>query len=102
MNSALFSFGILSIQLIHYLLGYSLYTLFYAVMPDNCSIYGCPVSRKQKYKGIGLYKVPGGNTSFDINWKKKLIDVVVRDRVVDGDLKERISKGRIFILLSLH
>ena len=28
---------------------------------DNCSIYGCPVSRMSKYKGTGIYKVPSGD-----------------------------------------
>ena len=64
---------------------------------DNCSIFGCPVSRSSKYKGIGIYKVPSGDSDFEKTWREKLIAIIVRDRVVDATLKERIAKKKLFI-----
>ena len=64
---------------------------------DNCSIVGCSVSRSKKYKGIGIYRVPTGENSFDKQWREKLINVVTKDRTIDDALRERIKNKRIFI-----
>ena len=47
----------------------------------NCSIMGCDVSRKSKYKGLSIFKVPSGDSEFETTWRNKLIAVVTRDRV---------------------
>jgi hypothetical protein len=62
---------------------------------ENCSILNCPVSIKAQYKGVGIYKVPGGNNEFDSTWREKLVAVVVRHREIYAALKEKIQK--IFI-----
>ena len=64
---------------------------------DNCSILGCPVSRSRKYKGIGIYKVPSGDSEWETKWREKLVAIVTRDRVVDSALKEKIANKRLFI-----
>lgn len=64
---------------------------------ENCSIYGCTVSRSSKYKGIGIYKVPGGNNEFDTAWRNKLVAIITKNRVVDKALKDRIEKKRVYI-----
>lgn len=63
----------------------------------TCSIFGCHVSRRSKYKGLSIFKVPSGNSEFDTAWRNKLISVVTRDRVTDAQLKEQINKKRIYI-----
>ena len=37
----------------------------------NCAIFNCSSSRKDKHKGISLFKVPGGNDEFSHNWSMK-------------------------------
>jgi hypothetical protein len=64
---------------------------------DNCSILGCPVSRRAKYKGIGIYKVPSGDGKFETSWREKLVAVIIRNRVVDSALKERIASRKLHI-----
>ena len=64
---------------------------------DNCSIEGCPVSRSSKYKGIGIFKVPSGNTEHEKNWRDKLVNIVTRDRVIDPNFRERINSRKVFI-----
>ena len=64
---------------------------------DNCSIYGCTVSRRAKYKGIALFKVPSGNNDFDVKWRDQLVAVVTKDRVIDASLRERIKNKKLFI-----
>ena len=56
----------------------------------SVSIQGCHVSRRSKYKGISIIKVPSGDSKFETNWRNNLVAVVSRDRVDDDTLKEGI------------
>ena len=50
--------------------------LVFLEMPgDNCSIYSCTVSRRSKYKGIAIFRVPAPKTEFEKSWKDKLVAV---------------------------
>ena len=64
---------------------------------DNCSIYGCTVLRRSKYKGIAIFKVPAPKTEFEKSCKDKLVDVITKGREIDGVLRERIKSGKLFI-----
>ena len=63
----------------------------------NCSIQDCHVSRRSKYKGTGISKVPSGDSDFETNWRNKLVPVITRDRFVDANLKVWINNERISI-----
>ena len=67
------------------------------MLGDNCSIFGCTVSRWSKYKGIAIFKVPGRKTEFEKTWRDKLVAVITKDRQIDAALRERINSGRLFI-----
>ena len=47
----------------------------------NCSIVGCPVSRR--YKEISIFKVPSGTNEFKLKWRRDLFNITTKDRVVD-------------------
>ena len=64
---------------------------------DNCLIYGCPISRRSKYKGTGIYKVLSGDDDFAKAWREKLLPIITRNRVIDTALKERIIKKKLYI-----
>ena len=64
---------------------------------DNCSIYGGTVSRKAKYKGISLFKLPCGDGEFETSWRNKLVAIITKDRVIDSSLKKKIGSKRLFI-----
>ena len=64
---------------------------------DNCSIYGCSVSRHKKFRGTSLFKVPSGSNEFDTTWREKLLAIVKSYRVVDESFKRQLSSGKIFI-----
>ena len=63
----------------------------------NCSILGCLVSRRAKYKGLSIFKVTSGDSEFETSWRNKLIAIVTRDRVIDAKLKEQINNKNIYI-----
>ena len=58
---------------------------------------GCLVSRRAKYKGLSIFKVPSGDSEFETTWRNKLIAIVTRDRVIDAKLKEQINNKNIYI-----
>ena len=65
----------------------------------NCSIIGCLVSRRQKYKGVSLFKVPSGKTEFDAKWRNQLIAVITKDRLIDSSLRVQIRNSNLCICL---
>ena len=56
----------------------------------NCSVFGCSNSGR-KY-GAAIFKVPQGDDEWSSNWRKSIISVVTKDRVIDKALRERIMK----------
>ena len=61
----------------------------------NCAIFGCSTSRKTL--GIGIFKLPSGNSEESARIGEEWIKVVCRNRKVHADLKRQIKEGRIHI-----
>ena len=61
----------------------------------NCSIFGCPVSRR--YKEISIFKVPSGTNEFKLKWRRDLFNITIKDRVVDQSLRKRIESDKLYI-----
>ena len=61
----------------------------------NCSIFGCNSNRKNC--SLTIFKVPSGNNDFDSQWRKELINVVTKDRVIDESLRKQIENRTIRI-----
>merc|ERR1711931_195902 len=57
---------------------------------DNCAIFGCHVSRSDRYKGIGLFKMKG-----DPEIKNEWIRIITLDRENDDSLKKQIESDTI-------
>ena len=64
---------------------------------ENCSIYGCTVSRRSKYKGVSILNISSGDNTFDKEWREKLLAVITRDRESDAALRESIKAKKLFI-----
>ena len=61
----------------------------------NCSIFGCPVSRR--YKEISIFKVPSGTNEFKLKLRRDLINIITKDRVVDQLLRKQIESDKLYI-----
>ena len=61
----------------------------------NCSIFGCSNSRRKS--GVAIFKVAQGDDEWSSNWRKSIISVVTKDRVIDKALRERIMNKNIFV-----
>ena len=65
-----------------------------------CVFPGCPVySGLPQYKGVSLFKLP--SKAIDRDWKKQLVDLIKKYRVVDKCLQSRIDESKVWIC-SLH
>lgn len=62
---------------------------------DNCSIFGCSTSRKEK--GVSIWKIPAPKDEATAEWRKKLIGIVLRDRVLDENLQRQLDNDRLHI-----
>ena len=60
----------------------------------NCSIFGCSSSRRKS--SVAIFKVPQGGDEWISNWRKSIISVVTKDRVIDKASRDRIMKKKIF------
>ena len=58
----------------------------------NCAIPGCHTSRRPKYAGISLFKVPKGKDHFATQWREKMIAVIKEHREMTPSLQEQINK----------
>ena len=70
----------------------------------NCSVFGCSTSRKKKYAGITICKIPSEvkDPSSDEEkerncWREKLLCTILRDRVVDESLRRQIANNNLHI-----
>ena len=61
----------------------------------NCSILGCSSSKRKS--GVAIFKVPQGVDQWSSDWRKNIISVAAKDRVIDKALRERITKKNIFV-----
>lgn len=63
----------------------------------NCCMPQCTVSQTSKHLGMKLYQITTRKDEFYSNWKKDILTVVSRYRVIDKIFKARIENGRAFI-----
>lgn len=56
----------------------------------NCSIFGCSSSRTKSV--VTILKVPQGGDVWSSSWRKSIMSVVTKDRVIDEAMRDRIRK----------
>ena len=54
----------------------------------NWSIFGC--SRSRSESGVSIFKELQGENKWSSKWRKSIINLVTKDRVIDKALRERI------------
>ena len=56
----------------------------------NCAFPECSVQRIKKYQGVTLFTVTTRKSDFYCRWRKALVDVLCRYRVIEPSLKRKI------------
>ena len=59
----------------------------------NCVLPQCRVARH--HAGVGIFKLPARKT--DVTWKKDIIQIIEKYRVVDKNLRERLELGNVYV-----
>ena len=63
-------------------------------MPEaNCVFPRCGVERH--HVGVGIFKLP--TRKIDVKWKKEVIQIIEKYRVMDKNLRERLKLGNTYI-----
>ena len=59
-------------------------------MSSNCAFPGCSVQRKEKFQGTTIFTVPKRKDEFYTKWRKDLINIISRYRVLDCSTKQKL------------
>ena len=62
---------------------------------ENCAIFGCSSNRRNK--GISLFKLPTANDEETKLWRREMLNIITKDRVIDSNLKNQIDNDSIHI-----
>ena len=62
---------------------------------DNCAFPKCGTSRR--HKDIGIFKLPSRKGEFYQEWKKEIVNVILKYRVADDNFKKNIQAGNVHI-----
>ena len=67
---------------------------------ENCSIPGCGVCRRPKFKGISLFKCPEEGDAKDTEqrkWREEFLGVIKTTRTPDADFCRQVKSGSIHV-----
>ena len=71
-----------------------LYAKVLFIIPGaNCVFRQCGVARH--HVGVSIFKLP--TRKADVTWKKEIIQIIEKYRVVEKDLRERLELGSAYI-----
>ena len=62
---------------------------------DNCAIPGCSTSRATL--GVALLGIPKNNDEHNVNWRKNVVDMITKIRVVDASLKRQTERKSLHL-----
>ena len=57
---------------------------------DNCATPGCSTSGATP--GVALFGMPKNDDEHNVNWRKNIVDMITKIRVVDASLKRQIER----------
>ena len=57
----------------------------------NCAIPRCSTSRATT--GVAFLGIPKDNDEYNVNWRKNIVDMITKIRVVDASLKRKIERS---------
>ena len=57
---------------------------------DNCGIPGCSTFRATP--GLALLGLPKNSDEYDVNWRKNIVDMITKIRLVDASLKRQSER----------
>ena len=65
----------------------------------NCAFPTCTVTRTEKYKEIGIFKLPTRKTEFYSTWRKGMLDIISKYRVMDSAFKKKVMECEVNLFI---
>ena len=67
------------------------------MLRENCAIVGCSIIRR--HRDISLFKLPTAKANGEItmSWRKAMLNVIMKDRLVESDFQQQINKKKVYI-----
>ena len=62
---------------------------------ENCAFAGC--SSNCHHKQISLFKLPTVKDETTKKWRREMVNVITKDRVVDVNFKKQIEKDHVYV-----
>ena len=66
---------------------------------DNCAIPGCCTSRATL--SVALLGMPKNDDEYNVNWRKNIVNMITKIRVVDAGLKRQIERSLYIFVKSI-
>ena len=66
----------------------------------NCAFFGCGTNRNNvsgTYDGISLFKITSRKGQYWENWRKEVVNILTKSRVVDASLRNQIDCNTVYI-----
>ena len=63
---------------------------------SNCCIPKCTNSQTRN-PGVSMFRIPTKDDDYSADWRKKILDVVTKYRVIDSNFKRQIDKRTLHI-----
>ena len=63
----------------------------------NCAFPQCSTTRRAAFNGTAIFQITERKTDFYIEWRKKILNVLLKYRSIDTKFNQRIKHGKLFI-----
>ena len=62
---------------------------------ENCAFAGC--SSNCRHKDISLFKLPTAKDETTEEWRREMLNIITKDRVVDANFKKQVENDHVYV-----
>ena len=79
--------GCISLEIFHFNLDF--------MSGENCAFAGC--SSNRRHKDISLFKLPTAKNETMDEWRREMLNIITKDRVVDANFKKQVDNEHVYV-----
>ena len=77
----------ISLEILHFNLAF--------MSGENCAFAGC--SSNRRHKDISLFKLPTAKDETTEEWRREMLNIITKDRVVDANFKKQVDNEHVYV-----
>ena len=77
----------ISLEILHFNLAF--------MSGENCAFAGC--SSNRRHKDITLFKLPTAKDETTEEWRREMLNIITKDRVVDANFKKQVENDHVYV-----